>query len=295
MYRVKPMASAVSADPTRALQGTNWASGPAMEESENDVRSLEQLLLYADEHYLAGKLPLGDHLEKVLHGVEEYHQRNIGPLSRVLHTRTRLSSVSKTNRDSSLNTTFCQSVTFHIDLAWHHCRRSCRCSGVEGSARKGRLDLRFASARCLEIVCGTIATHTSARIVERVTVGCTSACRMILRSTLLVVFLVALDPVFRTWVPSRVHCSQQFLTANSERSTWPEIQRVDQPAVFISMITPLSNSLNCEKCLLARLPGMFRLPKSSYNRRVIVTFMNLRICAGLYSTLFLIVAPPRRV
>ncbi|GFT64309.1 transposable element Tc1 transposase [Trichonephila clavipes] len=39
---------------------------------------------------------------------------------------------------------------------------------------------------------------------------------------------------------------------------------------------------------------MFRLPKSSYNRRVIVTFMNLRICAGLYSTLFLIVAPPRR-
>ncbi|GFT09283.1 uncharacterized protein TNCV_5061751 [Trichonephila clavipes] len=88
-----------------------------------------------------------------------------------LHTRTWLSSVPKTNRDSSLNTTFCQSVTVHIDLAWHHCRRSCRCSGVKGSARKGRLDLRFASARCLEIVCGTIATPTSARIVERVTVG----------------------------------------------------------------------------------------------------------------------------
>ncbi|GFV40586.1 uncharacterized protein TNCV_1254801, partial [Trichonephila clavipes] len=74
-----------------------------------------------------------------------------------LHTRTRLSSVPKTNRDSSLNTTFCQSVTFHIDLACHHCRRSCRCFGVKGSARKGRLDLKFASARCLEIVCGTIA------------------------------------------------------------------------------------------------------------------------------------------
>ncbi|GFW29949.1 uncharacterized protein TNCV_4999891 [Trichonephila clavipes] len=84
-----------------------------------------------------------------------------------------LSSVPKTNRDSSLNTTFCQSVTFHIDLAWHHCRRCCRCSGVKGSARKGRLDLRFASARCLEIVCGTIATPTSARFVERVTVGST--------------------------------------------------------------------------------------------------------------------------
>ncbi|GFX31000.1 hypothetical protein TNCV_2025031 [Trichonephila clavipes] len=52
------MASAVLADPTRALQGTNRGSGPVMEESENDVGSLEQLLLYADEHYLSGKLPL---------------------------------------------------------------------------------------------------------------------------------------------------------------------------------------------------------------------------------------------
>ncbi|GFW32323.1 uncharacterized protein TNCV_674821 [Trichonephila clavipes] len=74
------MSSAILADPTRALQGTNRGSGLAMEETKNDVRSLEQLLLYADEHYLAGKLPQGDHLGKVLHGVEEYHQRNIGPL-----------------------------------------------------------------------------------------------------------------------------------------------------------------------------------------------------------------------
>ncbi|GFY27976.1 hypothetical protein TNCV_4563291 [Trichonephila clavipes] len=37
------MASAVLADPTRALQGTNRGSGPAMEESQNDVGSLEQL------------------------------------------------------------------------------------------------------------------------------------------------------------------------------------------------------------------------------------------------------------
>ncbi|GFS55629.1 transposon Ty3-I Gag-Pol polyprotein [Trichonephila clavipes] len=64
----------------------------------------------------------------------------------------------------------------------------------------------------------------SARIVERVTVWSTSVCRTILRSSLLVVFLVTQDPVFRTWVPSRVHCSQQFLTAHSERSTWPAYQ-----------------------------------------------------------------------
>ncbi|GFU37848.1 hypothetical protein TNCV_1063671 [Trichonephila clavipes] len=58
------MAPAVLADPTRSLQGTNPGSLPAMEESENDVESLEKLLLYPDEYYLAGKLPLGDHLEK---------------------------------------------------------------------------------------------------------------------------------------------------------------------------------------------------------------------------------------
>ncbi|GFV24938.1 15-hydroxyprostaglandin dehydrogenase [Trichonephila clavipes] len=74
------MASAVLDDPTRALQGTNRRNGPAMEESENDVGCLEQLLLYANEHYIAAKLPLGDHLGKVLHEVEEYHQRNVGPL-----------------------------------------------------------------------------------------------------------------------------------------------------------------------------------------------------------------------
>ncbi|GFV55527.1 15-hydroxyprostaglandin dehydrogenase [Trichonephila clavipes] len=64
------MASTVLADPTRALQGTNSGSRPAMEESENDVGSREQLLLYADEHNLAGKLPLGDHLGKFYMGLK---------------------------------------------------------------------------------------------------------------------------------------------------------------------------------------------------------------------------------
>ncbi|GFT04653.1 hypothetical protein TNCV_334131 [Trichonephila clavipes] len=56
----------------------------------------------------------------------------------------------------------------------------------------------------------------SPRIVERVTVGSTSACRTILLSSLLMVFLVASDSVFCSWVLSRVHCSQQFLTTHSE-------------------------------------------------------------------------------
>ncbi|GFU34042.1 hypothetical protein TNCV_3955011 [Trichonephila clavipes] len=72
-------------DPALALQGTNQGSGQAMEESKMNDKSLEQLLLYADEHYLAGKLNLGDHLRRVLHGVEEYHQRNVGPLGSTHH------------------------------------------------------------------------------------------------------------------------------------------------------------------------------------------------------------------
>ncbi|GFV26744.1 15-hydroxyprostaglandin dehydrogenase [Trichonephila clavipes] len=84
------MASDVLADPTRALQGTNRGSSLAMEESENDIGSLEQLLLYADEHYLARKLPLGDHLGKVLHGVEEYPQQLPKQLRRKLDIRAKL-------------------------------------------------------------------------------------------------------------------------------------------------------------------------------------------------------------
>ncbi|GFV54761.1 uncharacterized protein TNCV_3844801 [Trichonephila clavipes] len=90
--------------------------------------------------------------------------------------------------NTSRNTTFCLSVTFHIDLAWYHCRRSCRCSGVKGSARKRCLDLRFASARCLEIVCGTIATPTSVRSYRSTSYCGVSASRTILQSSLLVVF-----------------------------------------------------------------------------------------------------------
>ncbi|GFW41067.1 uncharacterized protein TNCV_414761 [Trichonephila clavipes] len=237
------MASAVLADPTRALHGTNRGSGLAMDESKNDVGGLEQLLLVPSHQYTVIICP----------------QNKPGFI-----TKHKLLPFSDT----------------HIDLTWHHYRRSCRCSCVKGSAWKERLDLKFFSARCLVIVCGKIATPTSARFVERVTVGCTSACRTILGSSLLVVFLVAPDPVFKRG-HLLVSTAPQFLTAHSKRSTCPATRRMDQPAVFIPMVRPLSNSPNCEKCLLALLPDMFRLPKSSYNRWVIITFMNLRICAGL--------------
>ncbi|GFX46942.1 hypothetical protein TNCV_315651 [Trichonephila clavipes] len=73
------MASAVLADLTRGLQGTNRGRLPVMEESENDVGSLEQLSLYADEHFLAGKLPLGDHLEKSYMGSKNIINVTLAP------------------------------------------------------------------------------------------------------------------------------------------------------------------------------------------------------------------------
>ncbi|GFW39751.1 uncharacterized protein TNCV_4522411 [Trichonephila clavipes] len=188
-----------------------------MEESKNDVGSLEQLLLYADEYYLAGKLPLGDYSGKVQHGIKEYHQLNVG-LLRFHAAQLKWTSYNRLCPRRPLH-----QLCGQCDV--EQCGGNCTAhqgasTPVHGSARKGHLDLRFASARCLEIVCGTIATPTFARIVQRVTVESTRACHTILRSSLLVVFLVAPDPVFRSR-PSRVHCSQQFLTAHSERSTWP--------------------------------------------------------------------------
>ncbi|GFX93107.1 uncharacterized protein TNCV_140511 [Trichonephila clavipes] len=165
-----------------------------MEESENDVGSLEQLMLYADEHYLAGKLPLVDHLRKVLHGVEEYHQCNVSPLW------FNASQLKWTGYHRIWLPRPLHQLCGQCDV--EQCEGICTahqgaCSSVHGECTERHLDLRFASARCLEIVCGAIATPMSARIDERVTVESTSACRTILLSSLLVVFLVAPDTVFR--------------------------------------------------------------------------------------------------
>ncbi|GBM51951.1 hypothetical protein AVEN_194248-1 [Araneus ventricosus] len=149
-----------------------------MEESEHDVGSLEKLELYADEHYLARKLPLEDHLGKVPRGAEEYHQDNAGPLRFHVpqlewtdlhrlwppeHYACCAGSVSRDNvggivpftrappqpyaviicpqNESGFITKHhvCQSVAFHVALTWH-CRRSRQCFGVKGSTRTGRLD-----------------------------------------------------------------------------------------------------------------------------------------------------------
>ncbi|GFS95266.1 uncharacterized protein TNCV_2630931 [Trichonephila clavipes] len=135
---------------------------PAMEEPE---MTYPKLLLYADEHYLAGKLPLlgkawpPDHYTSCAGSVIlTAHREPPHPYTVII--------CPQTNRDSCKH-----SILPICDIPhWsglHHCRRSsCRCSGGKRECLKGHLDLRFASARYLEIVCGTIATPTSTRIVE---------------------------------------------------------------------------------------------------------------------------------
>lgn len=106
-----------------------------------------------------------------------------------LHTCPHMCPQSK--EVSYLNTSFCQSVVFHVALAWHHCRRMRRCFRVKDSARKERLECRFISTKHPEIICRTTGTPTSICIVERVIVGSTSTCRPIIQSYHIVVFLVS--------------------------------------------------------------------------------------------------------
>ncbi|GFQ80547.1 uncharacterized protein TNCT_196661 [Trichonephila clavata] len=92
--------------------------------------------------------------------VESYHSPS------KLHNHVRLSSVSKKNRDPSLNTTFCQSVTFHVTLEFHITSPlKTESFGVKSRTRKGNLKSRFTSARRLELVWGTIGSPTSDCIV----------------------------------------------------------------------------------------------------------------------------------
>ncbi|GFX17628.1 transposable element Tcb1 transposase [Trichonephila clavipes] len=66
------------------------------------------------------------------------------------------------------------------------------------------------------------------------------------------------DPVFRAWVPSGVHCSQQFLTAHPNDPPGQQHGTSTSMQFFIPMIRPLSNKFfNCEKGLLARLLACF--------------------------------------
>ncbi|GFU92120.1 uncharacterized protein TNCV_5027081 [Trichonephila clavipes] len=202
-----------------------------MEETENDVGSLEQILLYADEHYLAGKLPPGRPFRKRSYmGSKNIINVTLGPLR------------------------------FNASQKWtgyHAVAKSPVLKRVHGKA----LGFKTASYKGVWKLWNNF-TSASARIVERVTVGSTSACRTILRSSLSWSSWLLQTRFSARGTFSCPLLPSNFLTAHSERSTWPATRSVDKPAVFPDD-QALSNSLNSEKCLLHRLPGMFRLQKFS--------------------------------
>ncbi|GBM35646.1 hypothetical protein AVEN_244530-1 [Araneus ventricosus] len=71
------------------------------------------------------------------------------------------------------------------------------------------------------------------------------------------------------------------LTAHSEQSTWRGTRRVDQPAVYMPMMRPLSNSLNCEKCLLKRYSLLTKvLLESECDRHVYESSTMRRLLQG---------------
>ncbi|GFU03460.1 uncharacterized protein TNCV_3320331 [Trichonephila clavipes] len=207
------MASAAFSDSTRALQGTNRGAGRPWKSYD------------PPDHYTscAGS----DGVEQC-RGNCTAHQGAPHPYA------TKLSSVPKTNRDSSLNTTFCPSA-FHIDLAWHHCRRKCPCSvSWKVSAWKVRLIYEL----LLQGVWKT-GTIMSARTLNESLWGHKCLPHDPSSILLLVVFLVALDPFFRAY-SSRVHCSPTI--SNSPLNEHQPGQQHDQPAVFIPMIRPLKHT-----------------------------------------------------
>ncbi|GFX90995.1 retrovirus-related Pol polyprotein from transposon opus [Trichonephila clavipes] len=165
-----------------------------------------------------------------------------------------------------------QNAVAHVLLRNPVERRSCRfpvLKGVHGRA----LGFRFLLQGVWKLFVERIATPYVYSLNESLWVH-KGLLHDRFRSLFLVVFLGALQTqVFRAWVPSRVHCSQRFLTAHF-RAIHPGAcsNTARRPACqpfFIPMIEGLSQTLtNYEIISLpARLPGMFRLLKSSYNRR----------------------------
>lgn len=158
-------------------------------------------------------------------------------------------SASETNWDSSLNTSshmfmFCQSVAFHITLAWYHSSWSHWYFGVEGSARR---------ALWLQIHLHLIVLWKESLWDQKMLAAW---------SFHLIIFLVTPDPVYQMWVPSYIYCSQNVLTAHSKQLTLQATYHIDQFAVFMPMMRPFSTPLNWEKCLLTCLSGILYFLKS---------------------------------
>ncbi|GFV07809.1 uncharacterized protein TNCV_305571 [Trichonephila clavipes] len=95
---------------------------------------------------------------------------------RVLHARTRLSSLLILNLDSSLKTTWFHSAADQFPRARHHSKRRRRWLGVKGNTRDERRDPKCTSARHLRMVREDAgAPSEGAWMAGDEAVGCTRA------------------------------------------------------------------------------------------------------------------------
>ncbi|KAF8769893.1 hypothetical protein HNY73_017488 [Argiope bruennichi] len=109
----------------------------------------------------------------------------------------------------------------------------------------------------LEMVCDTTAIPIPDCIVERVTVGPQRLRHDPLASSSFWSLQTQYTTRGSISYPLPSTCSDGSIP---ERSTFQATRCVGQLVDFKPMMTPLSNSLNCEKLHLTRLPGILTLP-----------------------------------
>ncbi|GFX09771.1 uncharacterized protein TNCV_653701 [Trichonephila clavipes] len=140
---------------------------------------------------------------------------------RDLHTRTHLPSLLRLNLNSWLKTTWFHSAAVQFPCAWHHSKWRRRWVSVKGSTHNGHRDFKCPSARHLRMVQedrgapseGAACSWTAADEA----VGCTRAFLTMWRSSRRLVCRGRPEPDLRVNDISRIHCSQRFLTTQSER------------------------------------------------------------------------------
>ncbi|GFW93213.1 uncharacterized protein TNCV_3333731 [Trichonephila clavipes] len=142
--------------------------------------------------------------------------------SRGLLTRTRLSSLSRLNLDSSLKMTCFHSAAVQFLRVRHHSKQRRRWVGVKGSTRNGYSDPKCPSARCLRMVRKDTGAPsedaTCAWMTADEAVDCTRAFLTMWWYCRRLVCRGGPEPGLRINDIYRIHWTQHLFTTQSERS-----------------------------------------------------------------------------
>ncbi|GFV33110.1 uncharacterized protein TNCV_509491 [Trichonephila clavipes] len=140
---------------------------------------------------------------------------------RVLHIRTRLSSLLRLNLDSSLKTTWFHSAAVQFPRARHHSKRRRQWVSVKGSTRNGHRD-PYPSARSLRMVREDTGAPSEGAICAWMAadeaVGCTCAFFTMWWSSRRLGCRGRTESGLRVNDIFRIHWFQHLLTTQSE---WP--------------------------------------------------------------------------